>query len=226
VVEYAPISPAIEFIPEWWKNLPKESRLKTFYPVPTMKTCTGIIDYYAKSIALPLWSEIEILIAESGDFSLQYADRTSRAETHSATQYAGFLEGTNYKHLKLASPWLFKCKEDINWMYSLPTYNLKSFDDFVMLPGLLNFSKQPETNIQLLVNTAKPKIIAMPFQTPFLLTPMSDKKVRITRHLVSKEEFTSMDEVGLPSTFIGKYKTHAKVKKCPYENHLQQKDTK
>ena len=221
VIEYAPVSPAIEFIPGWWKKLPKESRLKSFYPVPTMKTCVGVIDYYSKSIALPLWSELEILVLESGDFSFQYADGVSRGEIHSAVQYEGFLEDTKYKHFKLSSPWIFKCKENINWMYSCPTYNLKSFDNFIMPPGLLNFSKQPYTNIQLLINTSKPKTMTIPFQMPFLLTPMSDKKINITRHLISKEEHMSMNELGLPSTFISKYKTHSKITKCPYKDETK-----
>lgn len=219
VIDKAPIVNAIEVIPNWWKKLPKEGYINnSFYPVPTMKTCVGMYDYYAKSLALPLWSDVCIKVSNGG-YEWQFSDKTSIADIHNDYQYTGFV-GKDYGQLKLISPWFFKTKSNIDWLVSAPIYNVHSFRDYVLAQGLLNFSEQYATHLQLLVDLAIDKVFIIPFGTPTLLTPLTDKKIVIHRHLISDLEQQTFSQSSLNSTFVNKHKK-PRLKNCPYRSFIK-----
>lgn len=221
VIEYAPIVPAMDVIPDWWKQLPKQLTVQgDFFPSPTMKTCAGFQDYYNKSIAMPLWSELYIS-TENGGCAWQFSDRSTEVQPHAEKQFAGFTGTNGYTHLKIVSPWAFKTKADISWMFTEPIYNRENFADYIVPIGLLNFSKQMGTNIQLFVNTTKDHTFTIPFRSPILLTPLSDKKVVIHRQLVSKEKHISITSEANSITFINKYIHSQRVTKCPYKDLIK-----
>jgi hypothetical protein len=118
VIEYSPINFAIKHIPDWWKNLPKsyENGLSK-----NMRHCVGMVDYYKKSIAIPMWSDLQIKTHGDKKYEWQFSDLQSEAAIHSRTQMGEFLDG--YGHLKLATPWNFVSEKDINWVWSHPTYS-------------------------------------------------------------------------------------------------------
>lgn len=219
VIENAPITNGIEAIPEWWKALPKEV-VEGFIPKPTMKTCAGVIDYYKKSLVVPLWSELAISITTPDTYEWQFADAETQAEVHGIHQYVGFPLAQTHRHLKILAPWRIECKSDVDWMFSEPPYNRESFTDCVILPGILNFKYQNAVNPQLMMNTTVSKVIRLPFGTPMLLTPFTDKKVVVHRHLVSNEEYTSRKQRTHQLFFISKYKKQQKTLKCPYKDFL------
>lgn len=222
VIEYAPVVNAIETIPTWWKNLPKERTDGAyFYPTSTMKTCVGMYDYYAKSIAMPLWSDLAVNIISKDNYGWQFSDGTTESGTHNKQEYVGLLDSQDFGHLKILSPWLFYTKQDVTWVVSEPIYNRKTISDYVLAQGVLNFSKQHATNLQMIMNTEIPNKFIMPFGTPFLFTPLSDKKVVIHRHLISNDDFMSKKETAKPITFGNKYKAQQKITKCPYKDFLK-----
>jgi hypothetical protein len=224
-IEYAPIDFAIKHIPNWWKNLPK-SYLDTneFTQSPTMKHCVGMVDYYKNSIAIPLWSDLSIKVNEDKSYKWQFSDRRTQAGFHSMEKQAnGFL--SNFFHFKIISPWAFKTKEMINWVWSHPTYNYEFSEDIVSLPAIVNYEHQNSTNINLMVSTKEPKIINISQGQPMaVLTPMSDRKVEIIRHLVSEKEFDSILSMQARISFLNKYKKIVKRKEqfsgCPYHNKI------
>lgn len=220
VIEYAPVVNAIEVIPEWWKSLPKSyvDPGDGFSPSGTMKTCVGMYNYYNKSIAMPLWSDLCIKVSPNKTYAWQFSDLLTTAVVHPSPQYSGFLEGSGYGHLKIESPWNFNTKSDVDWLMTAPVYNLNTFRDFTQAQGLLNFHRQLGTNIQLFVDTNTPRVYTIPFRTIFLFTPMTDKKVVIHRHLISDGEFASQGRRATAITFINKYVTQAKIPKCPYKD--------
>jgi hypothetical protein len=220
VIEYAPVVNAIEVIPDWWRELPK-SIIDNFSPAPTMKTCVGMSDYYSKSIVMPLWSDLSISIAPNSNYSWLFSDTTTVAMPHPQQQFTGAPFASSYGHLKIESPWLFECKQNINWVLTEPIYNRKSFKEYVIAQGLLNFSKQNATNIQMFIDVTTPKEYLIPFNTPFLFTPMTDKKVVIHRHLLNKQNHESKQNKARPSTFINKYRVHQKINKCPYKDETK-----
>jgi len=226
ILETAPIVPAIKLIPEWWRELPNAYYAEGSYsPTSTMKHCVGMVDYYKKSIVIPLWSDLIVDIKTASEYQWRFSDRLSRATDHNMEQQAtGFLSG--YAHLKLHSPWLFKTKEDISWVWSHPVYNYEHSNDVVSLPAVINFLAQPNTNINLLFNASTPKSILIPQGQPLAhLTPMSDRKVDIRRHLITQAEYTRLDRKNTNIVFLYKY---AKIlnrtkqfKDCPFHNHTK-----
>jgi hypothetical protein len=216
VIEYAPVVNGIDKIPTWWKNLPKSYVVPgTFSPQSTMKSCAGLTNYYNKSIAMPLWSDLAINVSSKDNYQWQFADEMSSATTHDATQFSGF-NTSGYGHLKIYNPWLFETKHDIEWMLSCPIYSLNSHNEFIFPQGLLNFKRQRAANIQLFLNVNQPKSFVIPFDTVFLLTPLSDSKVVIHRHLLTEEQYKSKSQSDIRSTFINKYQLHNRIEKCPF----------
>jgi hypothetical protein len=152
-------------------------------------------------------------------YQWQFSDKTSMADIHYEYQYTGFI-GQDYGQLKLHSPWLFKTKADIDWLVSAPVYNLSSFRDYVLAQGLLDFSKQYSTHLQLLVDLTIDKVFTIPFGTPTLFTPLTDKKVIIHRQLISDAELKAFSQSSLNSTFINKYKK-PRLTNCPYRSFIK-----
>jgi hypothetical protein len=223
VIEYAPVVSGMEVIPDWWKALPKidVSHVNGFSPAPTMKTCVGMHEYYKKSIAMPLWSELFIDIDSNKQYKWQFSDLTTEAHIHGAHQYLNFLTYDNQAHLKIRSPWFFKCKKDISWLMTEPIYNRATLRAYTTPTGILNFYKQGTTNIQLFIDVAASMSFSIPFRTPFLFTPMSDKKIVVHRHLIDEEQFHRYESLSNPITFINKYKSQQNVVKCPYKDHTK-----
>lgn len=220
VIEYAPVVNGIEKIPTWWKKLPKYYVEKEFIPVATMKGCVGLTNYYSKSIAMPLWSDLAIKVLGENNYEWQFSDNLSTATVHDAAQFSGF-NTSGYGHLKLNAPWVFQTKKDIEWMISCPIYNLETHTNFIFPQGVLNFKHQPATNIQLFLSTSQPRTFVIPFGTVFLFTPLSDSKVVIHRHLVTEEQYKLNQQKSIPNTFVNNYQTHKKVQKCPYKDETK-----
>jgi hypothetical protein len=220
VIEYAPIHYAIKHIPEWWKNLPARPPTVEHR---TARQCAGIIDYYKKSIAIPLWSDCCIEFLENGMYRWYFADGKSHLDTHNVSQRTGFLD--EYLHLKFMSPWNFKSEKGINWVWSHPTYNYAHSNDIVCLPGIAEYHYQSGTNINMMLPYEKSKKFFIPQGQPLaLLTPMSDRKVEIVRHLVTEAEIKKLRDRVSSITFVDKYKASIKRKEqfldCPYHDRV------
>jgi hypothetical protein len=214
-----PISHAIKHLPKWWRDLPvKEYEVNRFIPKKNMKRCVGFLDYYKKSIALPLWSDIFIDVNDKG-YNWQYADGHSEAEVHPADQYGEWLPLKDYGHIKLVSPWLIKTKEkNISWVWSQPTYAFDNPEKLVIPPGVLNFYYNSGSHINCMLDRRKKGVIELLAGQPMaFMTPMSDRKVDIKIHVISKEE--SIKKHFYPISFTGSYQKTKKLideQQCPF----------
>jgi len=221
ILTTAPIVPAMKLIPEWWKGLPNyHFDEHSAAERSTMKSCAGMVDYYKTSIVIPLWSDLAVDLISCDQYKWTYADTMSSVNHHNLKDQAtGFLN--NYVHIKLKSPWLFKTKEKINWVWSHPTYSFPNSHNIVSLPGVVNYFDQRGTNINLLFFAENKTKILIPQGHPMVhMTPMSDRKVEIIRHLVSYQEFAKIGNIGTPITFKQKYenikKRRTQFEDCPY----------
>jgi hypothetical protein len=86
--EYAKPSKATEFLPKWWKSLPKDGHAN-------MSRCAGFIDLYRKSYVLPMWSDFDVWFNPDGSYNWQYADLRSEAQVHDQAQYTGWASWTH-----------------------------------------------------------------------------------------------------------------------------------
>jgi hypothetical protein len=227
ILKTAPIDFAVKHTPEWWKDLPV-SYVEGFIDRGTTKRCNGIVDYYKYSLAIPLWTDIAINVKADGNkrqYSWQTSDNATNIVFHDvAKQATGFL--STYGHMKIESPWLLKEKEGINWVWSHPTYNYPSSNDVVCLPGVLSYKDQHSAQFNIMVSLEKEQTILInQGQTMAHLTPMSDRKVEIVRHLVTYEEMNRIRSNQTRITFLGNYRNMQKrkeqFKKCPFHNHLK-----
>lgn len=221
VLETAPITSAAKQMPDWWKKLPNYyQKPNSFTPFATMKGCVGMIDYYTNSISIPLWSELHIKV-EGKQYWWQFSDPSSFATVHPLDVEANdFVQ--NHGHIKLTPPWLLKTKEDINWVWSQPIYSFHEDNiDLKIIPGILNLKNQMAININTLIPLNQTNIYKLNCgQVLAHLTPMSDRKVEVKRHLVDENEFKRLSGLRKPIAFLNKYKKIIKQKQkfsdCPY----------
>jgi hypothetical protein len=221
VIQASPITEATKHLTDWWKKLPNTYlTTDTQFPASTMKYCAGLVDYYRHSIALPLWCDLFLRITKT-QFLWKFADSISEIETHNVKEEATGLF-SNHAHIKIISPWKLHTKEDINWVFSHPLYGFSEENaDIKVVPGSLNFSKQPGTHINAFVPTNQEKSYLLnQGQVLAHLTPMTDKKIKIVRHLVDKKEMDKIDDRARRITFKNKYKNIIEQKEkfanCPY----------
>jgi hypothetical protein len=210
------------FIPEWWKNLSKYDETQV-HPYGSMKSCYGLIDLFRKGVVLPLWTDLVLYLGEIGsnEFMWQYADSKSNAEIHTAGQRGTYLPETHFQHLKLESPWLFECKEDLHWMTQGITW---CFDDpsLIIPQGMLNFKYQIGTNFNFFLKRKeeKQKFIMEAGQPLLQFIPMSEKKIVLHHHLVDDREMYVRSGKKRISKFRNSYvvskKTLEKQSKCPF----------
>jgi hypothetical protein len=218
VMEYSPIHFAIKHMPEWWKDLPKSYEDEL---AKNMRKCSGMIEYYKKSITIPMWSDILIKTNYDKSYQWQYSDLQSQATIHGRSQIAGFLN--DYGHLKLVSPWMIASEKNIDWVWSHPTYSYPFSSDIACLPGITNFYYQHKCNINIMIFTGQQKKILIKQGQPVaLLTPMSDRRIEIVRHLVDEKEIEKMSSRSIDISFANKYKNIIKRKNqfndCPFLN--------
>lgn len=220
VYEYAPIEPSRNFIPDWWKQLPKKDIND---PSVNMRYCSGFNDLYKHGLVLPLWSDINVTVGPLGteDGFYQYSDKTSEAVFHPKDQRGTFADDS--MHLKLRSPWLFKCNEDINWLSTGTPYNQTSLNDYTALTGISNFKNQYSSNANLMFGRqSHEKTIYIKHGTPLLqFIPLDKRKTVIHNHVIDDSEYQRLRHKHANITFQAKYykilqSTSKKEKKCPF----------
>lgn len=222
----APIQKASAFLPQWWKDLPKSVELfqpDASFPIgaPTLKTCYGFNQFYNVGIGIPLWTDLAIQIGANKEFTWQFSDITTIAETHPSYQTGGVIDRNNYQHLKIANPWLLKCDDDIKFLLCGSPYNSldSEYNDIQVVPGIVDYKYMRECNINMLIKNDKPKRLLIPMGDMIAnLIPLTEKEVIVKRHVISTEELKSMYIRRI--TFFNSHKlTKNKVKqfsKCPY----------
>jgi hypothetical protein len=220
VHEFSPISPAVNFYPEWWKSMESEYLPKNSHPPikqSTIKRCSGLIEYYKKGVVMPLWTDIGIEILGSHTHFAS-ADRVTNITMHDNEQWTAMLnqEEQNIKHFKLPTPWKFKTKENISWIYQKPYWNYAPFSNISVPSGVMEFKNQHSTHYNFFINTEKNTTIILKFGTPLAhIIPLTEKKITIKHHLIDSGKFEKMGNETL--FFKDNYKNIIKLKnKCPF----------
>jgi hypothetical protein len=214
---YTPIQYSSKFFPEWWKKLPKELLDTNNIPRPTMKTCTGFLSVYKNSIIIPCWEDM-IFSTSQTEIRCGSASNSVKFDYHAYEQRSGYLK--NFHHTKIISPWLFKCKHDINFSWQKPMYNFENPIDFVLMDGVVSYKYQHETHINLLFRKTL-KTVKLEFLQPLvLLTPHTEKRLIVKNHLVSEQEMRQTNNRVIK--YINGYNAIKKLtdeknrKKCPF----------
>ena len=105
---------------------------------------------------MPLWSDLRIAVGEQGtDFCRwAFSDGISDIAHHPQQTSGDAYPEDMYQHFKITSPWLFRCNDDIKWMFTEPTWHmLKDAPDVRVLPGMIDFLNMAESNINFFVKS-------------------------------------------------------------------------
>ncbi len=219
--EYAPVKQAAKFLPDWWKRMPKDGGISSnLYSELNMKSCYGLIDLYKRGVIIPMWSDLRIQLSPNGGVIYQYSDGVSEAEFHHPKQREGFAPPDKFSHIKLCSPWVFSCKENISWVHVPPIYNQEhNLGEYITCVGAVNFKYGGSTNINLLLPLpAQNKLIQIDHGQPIAhIVPLSDKQIEVRNHLISKNEYDNLVAKSTSITFLRKYEKIVRIQKhkCP-----------
>lgn len=212
VFQYSKITEASQYIPNWWKNLPKpEVSFKNFdkNQVSNMRHCVGFIELFKNSFVIPMWSDLLLQIGREGtnEYRWQYADRVSSLTIHPAHQRGTYLDELKYQHFKLGSPWVLKTNRYVKFCWSGAVWNMDKPEQIIWLPAVDDYYYQTSTTINFMCKREKELTeIIIPFKQPLVyLTPMTERKVILKTHLVSENELKRVGGGMNSSCFFGSY---------------------
>lgn len=223
--DFTPIVKSSKTHPEFWKKLPKpnvelhedDKEILVLKSKDNLKNCRGYLDYFSNSISLRHWTDLYVSSTpQNYTWYIKYGDSPT---SHNAVQYEGAFE--NYHHLKLMSPWIFREKTGINFVWVGSEWNLDKFD-FKILPGVLEFRVNTGLNVNIMLPKRENSYIINAGLSLVNLFPMTEKRVKICNHLVSSEEMTIYRKNPNTSYFHG-WRTAKKIldstddkRKCPF----------
>jgi hypothetical protein len=225
IYDAAKPKPAAQFYPEWWKNLKPEIPLgKELFPTATMRRCMGFVDHYKHGFIVPMWADFKIRLGEVGNpyFEAACSDNTTHVNSHPAILRGSYLPESQYAHIKLATPWAAKCKEDVYWKWEQPTYGFKHPNKAIVLPGTIEYKYQYSMNANLMfARQAKASELQLDFQQPLVhVTPLSERPFELRYHMVDTHEYDRLMQ-GEKLSNINRYRAYRRVReaeesKCPF----------
>lgn len=222
VFDFYPVDHTEKFFPEWWKKMPKDFiGPDGFSPMGTMKRCAGFNSYYGNGITIPLWCDLFVNIL-SDNLVWQFSDGSTDAGPHPLLQMEGYLDMNKHRHLKIVTPWLFDCKEEISWLWTQPTWNFSNPTDIIIPPATIEYKYNKATNVNIFFNADYEKVVSMEAGQPLAnIYPMTERKLKIHHHFIDQKEYSDRMAIGSPTKFSGKYMNNrrllkAKERKCPF----------
>jgi len=218
VFDHYQITKSSDFIPEWFKNAPKEYD-DNFHKTSTIKRCIGINNNLTSGFILPMWSQLAITIKDKY-YQWQFSDRKTECGAHDPLQWNFFANQNEYGHMKITSPHLIMSKNDINFFYTKPFWHLKPNNNFLIPSGIIDYKYQNGTHINMFVNIKEDNNIFIDQNEPIVqIIPLTEKDIKLKYHLISDEEFKNKNNKSRYFTHnyqIGKKLIDKKEKKCPF----------
>jgi hypothetical protein len=212
VYNYAPIQETPKISRDWFKRSPTSS------DHVSAKQCPSLRDTLKLGITLPLWSDLRLQISSLSDkegwWKYQYSDKQSSMNSHFFDQMGQPEIDKSYFCLKLESPWLFTCEEDIDFLYSGDQIELLNYGFIQIMKGKINFKHQHATNINTIVaKKESEQEFVLPFLFPLLnLIPLTERNVTVVNHLISDEHWVNLRASSVPSSFSHFYYKHKKLR--------------
>lgn len=211
VFNYAPIQMSIETPRKFLKKLAGAEK------TTSAKHCPSIRGIFNLGITMPLWSDLELQIPSLGDESAQwqyqYSDLQSSVDSHFFAQLNAPEQDKKFLCLKLESPWMFQCADEVDFLVMGEQLELLKYGLVQTMNGVLNFKHQHGTNINIIVSKKESKErFVLPFFTPILrLIPLTERKVTVVNHLITKEHFSNLKSSATKFSFSASYYQRKKI---------------
>lgn len=224
VYEFAEIKPAIHFLPQWWKNLPSKYTPDTAQNIElsTIKKCAGFVDNYKNGFIMPLWCDLQINSSPT-EWSVRPSLSNVIINPHDKQQYGPKFD--DYWHMKIVSPWIFREKTGVKFVWTQPIWNMIGINENIMFaPGIMEYKYQHSTNINLFLSRKNSDFL-IEYGTPLVhIFPLSEKPIEIRNHLVDTVEYLKMGggdtNIKFNSVYKAKVKTlKSKERKCPFTSN-------
>lgn len=202
--------------PSWFRKIKQSyeqfrSRVGVHVPIPTIRTCPGVVDYMRNAITLKLWSDVIFKVKANGDVECIEPIHDSKiieGAMHHSEQYGDTLY-PNRTVFKLHGPWAVKANFPGDYMITECHYSEDLRKHNILIsPGISNFCDQHTLNC-FLVFPIKDEdyTVMLKYGTPIMsLYPMHDRPFEIKMYRTDRQGFYDVQSV-FPSTFIGRYHT-------------------
>tara|TARA_R110000744_G_scaffold103504_1_gene198369 strand:- start:25 stop:762 length:738 start_codon:yes stop_codon:yes gene_type:complete len=222
VYRVQPLQKANRFYPDWWAKLPSYKDLNMpFSGMGNMRGCVGFTQLYSKGFIMPMWCDAGFTVGSRGEdnFSVDFADGKTQIVQHSQEQRGGYLDAKDYQHLKIESPWQFKCNRDIKWMWQQPVWNFDKPEEVLIPPAIVDYLYNTTSSINMILpRSTEPKEIFIELGAPLVhIIPLIEGNVEIKNHLISQEEYNNIYSANnAPVSFKNSYVKKKKIlSKCP-----------
>lgn len=226
ILETYPIIEARHHYPDWWKSMPKSyaevnSHSSFKEDVSTIKLCSGFIDLYQKGFIIPLWSDLRFETLINSPVRFNSPDNFVNVNFHPAEQLPPELR--KFVNVKILSPWAVSEKSGVKFHFGPAFWNNPDFLNKILTPpGIVDYKIQHGTHINLLVPNRN-NMYFFPANTALAhITPITEKKVVLHRHLISQSEYDSRFTAYRPK-YVGsmnerkkRIKSLTSESKCPF----------
>lgn len=228
VANIYPVAEAVHYIPMWWKNMAKTFTDRSDSGVKietgTIKICSGFIDLYKTGLIIPMWSDVALKTKADGTWAAAFPDTSLNfcIVTHRAEQYGNDVFNP-YIHMKFVSPWVFKEKTGVKFLFHGCSWNIiPMFQGIHVVPGMVEYKYQVNTNVNVFVEK-RDRQLNIPAGMPFAhCVPLSDRPVKVHVQLTDKNEINKLrhENIAGVSTFLYRHKImkkfNEKKAKCPF----------
>lgn len=207
ITKLFPIQYAHEIQPTWFKEVPTSTKSQSGATVATVRTCPGMQELFKKGIVIPSWCDLYVN-ANNNDIQTEPAEM---AESHPTWQWNNHVALKDYMHLKIASPWKFKEKTGVNFLFTNVFWS-NTTDQYFVPNGLVEYKYQNTTNINMWVRkTFAKKEFTISAGTPLAqIIPLDDKEIVIHMHEIDEKEYVG-DELDYIFTQTGQYYKRKKI---------------
>ena len=156
--------PASKYIPEWYKKLPTEVKLKNDFNskvipnLKTIKTCPSFADIFKEGFVLLSPCDLYFRIDNDGFWQWQTPDPDIKIDVHEDEQFVNYFKEKNVRKVfKLVSPWYAITPK--GWsIRQVP--NIYDFNkDWQVAYGILNSDVEHELNQQIIYTSDKNEIL-------------------------------------------------------------------
>ena len=149
-------------------------------PKKTMASCYGLIEMQKNSVTLKSWQDWNIEVGEENVQINPLNFNLMSWNLHERVQSNGWGDKNNIDILKVDSPFMLECEEDINWVLSCSPFCKQNLH---IPSGLVNFKYLPNLNFFLYLHRDNPSSITFTAGDSIAcITPMSGKKVKVHNH--------------------------------------------
>jgi hypothetical protein len=195
------IDKAIKFYPEEVKHIPNKVQVKVSdHPnsklideFRTIKQCDGLRDLYKHGFMLPAWCDMTFEMFDENKYNVANYNPDFKFGFHPRELYGTELF-KGYSHIKLLSPWLASEKTGVDFSWNPITWGgTHNLTNATILSGVINYRDTRGTDINVFIKNGS--IVKYVAGEPLVhIIPISDKKVKLHHHLISKDEYNYIND--------------------------------